>query len=150
MVYINTDISVPQLIERLKSMGGTVEDKVTVLQTFGRRKDLLFVIDFMYNGDKTRQLIKSIPEYKPSTKPYGFNFLTLTTSLNRIHAALALLESPHFTQEKFDKLLKLVLESVSADEASFLVALLQGNKIRGGVKEAFKAVFPQFFRTDEN
>lgn len=150
MVYINTDISVPQLIERLRGMGGTVEDKVDVLKVFGNRKDLLFVIDFMYNGDATRKLIASIPEYTPSTKPYGVNFLTLNTALNRVHAALALLGSEHFTQEKFDKLLRLVLESVSADEASLLVNLLQGHKIRGGVKEAFKVVFPQFFRSNED
>lgn len=149
MKYYNPDLSVPEIFNLLEKSPGTVTEKVQLLKRWDRR-DVKFVIDIMYNGDITKGKIGVLPAYKASTKPMGANFMTLNSALPSITSALNMLHSDNFNQQKFDRSIKLVLESISAQEAELLVEVLMGKKFRGNMKTIIKEAFPSFFRANED
>jgi hypothetical protein len=150
MKYVNPDLSIPEILNILEKSSGTVTEKANMLRTCWPRKDVKFYIDFMYNGDLTKSRLSSMPDYKPSTKPFGANFMTLVTAQNAINSAISILHMENADKAKFDKVMVKVLESISAEEAALVVNLFTGKKHRGGIKSIFKEAYPEFFRTTED
>lgn len=147
MKYYNKELTIPEIINKLLTIEGTISEKSYILKNNWNRKDLRFYIDFMYNGDKTRKLIGELPSYNKSTFAVN-NYMQINTALGRLTSILALVHTEHFDKKHFDKNLKLVLESVSAEEAECLFDLFSGKKHEGGLKKIFKEAYPEFFRTD--
>lgn len=134
--------TIPEIFDAVRAAEGSVDDKAQVLKMYDR-KDLRFVVDFMYNGNKDGLYV---PEYTPSSKPVGMNYMTIGTALKQIEAALQ-----YRTQiDVYERNVVRVLESVSADEAQLIADLFEGKKVEGISKAVFKRVYPAFFRQSDS
>jgi hypothetical protein len=144
MKYINPNLTLPEILNVVSRMEGTIDEKAKMLANW-QRKDVHWFVDFMYNGDTDREGIV-LPEYKASNKPVGTNFMTINSALPKINAAIQ-----HKTNKTvFDRNMKVVLESISSDEAQLLVKLFSGQKVEGISKAVFRRAFPTYFRTTED
>jgi hypothetical protein len=137
MKYVNKNLTLPELFNVISKMEGTLDDKAKFLKQFGRR-DVLWFVDFMYNTNKEGL---TVPEFTPSRKPVGLNYMTIGTALTQIQSALQHRNNPKI----YERNLKLVLESISADEAELLVQVFKGGKVEGVSKAVFKRAFPGYF-----
>lgn len=89
--------------------------------------------------------IDRVPYYKPSLAPVGLSDSTLHKEINRIYLFEANNPrvSPNLTQERKEKLLIQLLESLEAKEAVVLTnTLLKDLKVPGLTKELVEEVFP--------
>lgn len=143
MKYFNPNLSLPQILNVISKMEGTVEDRANTLKQWNR-KDVHWFVDFMFNGEKDREGIV-IPEFKKSSKPFGVNFMTLNSALPKINAAI----TNRTNKAVFDRNIKLVLESISADEADLLVNVLTGKTVENIPRAVFRRAFPSYFRNSE-
>lgn len=137
---IDNSRSIAHIFEIIRNLDGTIDDKARLLRAY-RRKDILWLIDFMYNYEN---IDFEIPEYKPSTKPYGINFSTLVNSLPTLKAAIKHKEN----RKVYTRNLTIVLESISKEESDLLVNILKGKKIEGVSKAVIKRAFPDYFPVD--
>lgn len=136
------DKTIPELLDFIKDM--TNEEKVNILKRYNT-KDLKWCIDTIYNKDMSNFYI---PEYKNRNYPAGCCTMTLRSSLNRIEAAVNTLNKDD-NKKVYERLISLVLEEVSNDEAKLLELVLTGKKIPNISKSIWRKVFPEFFRVEE-
>lgn len=121
-------------------------DKKVELLKSANRKDVKWIVDFMYNEKLDNTIY--IPKFTPSNKSYGFNFITLSNCAQKVQIAVNHFKNGNYTQ--YERHIVNVLECLSEDEANLLVHILQGKKIFGISKSVFKKVYPQFFRSDSH
>lgn len=140
MKYINRNISIPEIFEIVSKLD-TIEEKVNLLKQYDRR-DLRWVVDFMYNADKTGLYI---PDYKPGNFVNGMSYMSIGSALQKIEAAL---NNKH-NKTIYERNLIIVLENVHKEEAQLLTDIFQGKKIEGVSKQVFKRVYPAFFRESD-
>lgn len=94
---------------------------------------------------KIQFTIEKVPYYKPSLAPVGLSDTTLHTEINRIYIFEANNPrvSPNLTQERKEKILIQILESLEAKEAVVLMnTLLKDLKVPGLTRELVESVFP--------
>lgn len=94
---------------------------------------------------KIQFTIEKMPYYKPSLAPVGLSDTTLHTEINRIYIFEANNPrvSPNLTQERKEKILVQILESLEAKEAVVLMnTLLKDLKVPGLTRELVESVFP--------
>lgn len=141
MTYINTALSLPEIFERVALLP-TIEDKVNMLRRFDR-KDLRWVVDFMYNANTSKFYI---PAFEPQDFIQGMSYMSILNALTKIEAALNNIDRP----EIYERNLIVVMESLHIDEAILLSDILTGKKIEGISKQVFKKLYPDFFRESDN
>lgn len=93
--------------------------------------------------------IDRVPYYKPSLAPVGLSDSTLHKEINRIYLFEANNPrvSPNLTQERKEKLLIQLLESLESKEAVVLInTLLKDLKVPGLTKELVEEVFPDLLK----
>lgn len=136
MKYVNKTLSLPEIFKRVAAQP-TVEEKINTLKQYDR-KDVRWVVDFMYNAD-TEGL--TIPEYKKSNYIDGMSYMTIITAIGKLQSSIQYRNNPSV----YTRNMTVVLESLHADEAQLIVDIFQGNKIEGVSKKVFKRVYPNFF-----
>jgi hypothetical protein len=109
---------------------------------YGRR-DMLWFVNFLYNVNKEGL---TIPDYTPSRKPVGLNYMTILNAINQLQGCIDHRNNPNV----YSRNLQRVLESVSADEAELLVRAFSGQKVEGVSKAVFKRAFPGYFPGNES
>ena len=85
--YHNPNLSLPEIFNVVAKMEGTVDDKAKFLKMYGRR-DMLWFVNFLYNVNKEGL---TIPEYAPSRKPVGLNYMTILNAINQLQGCICLL-----------------------------------------------------------
>lgn len=136
MKYVNKTLSLPEIFKRVAAQP-TVEEKINTLKQYDR-KDVRWVVDFMYNAD-TEGL--TIPEYKKSNYIDGMSYMTIITAIGKLQSAIQYRNNPSV----YTRNMTVLLESLHADEAQLIVDIFQGKKIEGVSKKVFKRVYPNFF-----
>lgn len=136
MKYVNKALSLPEIFKRVAAQP-TVDEKINLLRQYDR-KDVRWVVDFMYNAD-TQGL--TIPEYKKSNYIDGMSYMTIITAIGKLQSAI----QHRNNSAVYTRNLTVVLESLCADEAQLIVDLFEGKKIEGVSKKVFKQVYPNFF-----
>lgn len=94
---------------------------------------------------KIQFTIEKVPYYKPSLAPVGLSDTNLHKEINRIYLFEANNPrvSPNLTQERKEKILIQILESLEAKEAVvFINTLLKDLKVSGLTRELVESVFP--------
>ena len=140
MNYVNTSLPIPEIFKRVSEQP-TIEDKANMLKQFDRR-DIRWVVDFMYNADVTGLYI---PDYTPSSTISGVSYASFNTSLARIESAL----NNRNNKKIYERVLCGVLETMHESEATLLCDILLGKKIEGVSKQVFKKAYPAFFRESD-
>lgn len=97
---------------------------------------------------KIKFTIERVPYYKPSDAPIGLSESSLHKEINRIYLFEAgnPRVSPNLTEDRKEKILVQLLESLEAKEAVvFMNTLLKDLKVPGLTKELVEEVFPDLF-----
>lgn len=141
MKPVNSSLTIPEVFDRIRSAGDTVDEKAKELSRYAHRPDIRWIVDYMYNADVTQVVI---PEYKKNNYPLGCNYMSIGTSIAMLNTAIQHRSNP----KVYERNLITILESVHATEAEFLEAVLKGGKVEGISKAVFKRVFPGFFTQD--
>lgn len=144
MKYVPTNLTLPEFFKYILKNCKTVDEKAALIKQHNR-KDLHWLVDFMYNGKEVQESVK-LPDFIVSTKPVGNNYLTIGNALPKINAAI----THRANKAVFDRNMRMVLESVSADESKLLVDVFAGRKIEGISKAVFERSLPMYFRTVES
>ena len=139
---VRPNTTLPELFDKVRSMS-TNEEKVSILRKYNSRQ-LSWFVDATYNFDFSDY---KIPKYKRGFKPPEICYLTLNKAINRIEVAV--IQHQNGNISKYDDLLNLILEGISAKEALLLEDLFKNKKIEGISKSVWKEVFPKFFRNEE-
>lgn len=137
MKYVNRNIPANKVFEIVANKG-TIDEKVETLKVYDR-KDIRWIVDFMYNADKTGLYV---PEYTPSKHAESFTYMTILTAIPKIQASLR----NRNNKPLYERNLILVLENLTSSEAKLIADLFEGKKIEGISKHVFKKVYPNFFR----
>jgi hypothetical protein len=138
MKHINRNLTIPEIFKRVTALEGTIDEKAKLLAQFDR-KDIRWVVDFMYNGEIDGVVV---PEFKRSNRPVGQEYMTILTAIPKLNSALG----NRHNKAVFDRNMIMVLENISGDESDLLVSLMNGKKVEGVSKAVFKRVYPAFFR----
>jgi len=139
---IRPNTTLPELFDKVRSMESNA-DKLFVLRQYNSRQ-LSWFVNATYNFDFSDY---KIPKHKKGFKPPEICYLTLNKAINRIEAAVTFHQNGNIA--KYEDLMNLVLEGVSAKEAELLEDLFNNKKIEGISKSVWKELYPKFFRTEE-
>lgn len=136
-MYIDKSLSLPEVFDRVAKRE-TVAEKVELVKAY-ESKHLRWFVDVMYNGDFTDI---EVPDYKPSNAPAGIAYMNIKNAIPRLEAVMKNRHKPRIVERN----LKVVLESVTQEEAQLIVKMIKGErKIDGVSKTVFKKAFPEFF-----
>lgn len=137
-----TNITLPEIFDRVRSLDNKAQ-QVQMLKSFRELRHLRWFVHAMYNYNFSKAFV---PQYELSHYPPDMNG-NLWTQAKRFDSALVVLSRGD--TNRYEKMMTLVLETLSKEEAELVVNLLNGKKVDGISKRMWREVYPEFFRPEE-
>ena len=137
------NISLPEIFDQVRDLSSK-DEKVQMLKSYRELKHLKWFVNAMYNYDFSKTFV---PRYTPSKFPPDM-CANIWTQVKRIDSAVHVLYRAG-DDHRYDKMMTLALEAMSADEAELIAHMMNGKKVDGISKRMWREVYPEFFRTEE-
>ena len=135
------NITLPEIFDKMREFD-TEEKRVEFLIS-RKQKQMAWYVATLYNFDFQNCYI---PEYKPNKYPPDLCNGNIGTNINRIESAITCLRNGD--KAKYDKLMTIVLESISHIESQLLEELFDNKKQEDISKDMWRKVYPEFFRPE--
>jgi hypothetical protein len=137
------NITAPEIFEYVNKQE-TPQEKAQALAPYRNMIHMKWIVNAVYNFDFTGY---PIPQYQPNHSPPGICNGHIGNQLKRIESAITCYQKGN--KQQYEKIMTIVLESVSRDEALLLERIFNNKKIDGISKTIWKKVFPEFFRFEQ-
>lgn len=135
---VRANLTLPEVFDNVR-MYNTHNEKVKLLK-LSKSKQLAWIVNATYNYDFSAH---KLPKYKKSIYPVGMSYQTINSTLSRLEGAIKQHQMGNI--KKYETMMLLVLENITADEALLLESVFNNKKIDGISKSVWKQVYPHFF-----
>lgn len=138
------NITAPEIFDYVNTLD-TPQEKFQALSMYRNMIHIKWICNAIYNFDFSKFYI---PKYQPNHHPVGLCHGHIGNQLNRIESAIKMHQMGK--NKDYERIMTIVLESVSRDEALLLEKIFNNKKIDGISKTVWKKVYPEFFRSGDS